>query len=215
MPAEKLFTSISNPGLILPSQIESTFFINHAASGPMIIAPMNIGSVVLMITPIVATTPTTAPRTPYTIRPPCAAIRIGSMYRTIGPTRPGFGSPASSTPNPPITAIGNGPFSMNNAVMKPHAMNAAIFGMIIPDRNVPNFCTATRLLLVLLAGAASVLIFLIPFLGSGRVDSGPRACRDGPLPGFPVGHSTSRSTRSGPDPGREAWGDRGPDCTEL
>jgi hypothetical protein len=47
---------------------------------------------------------------------------------------------------------------MNNAVMKPHAMNAAMFGMIIPDRNVPNFCTATRLLLVLLTGAASVLI---------------------------------------------------------
>jgi hypothetical protein len=33
---------------------------------------------------------------------------------------------------------------MNNAVMKPQAMNAAMFGMIIPDRNVPNFCTATR-----------------------------------------------------------------------
>ena len=30
----------------------------------MIIAPMNIGSGVLMITPMVATTPTTAPRTP-------------------------------------------------------------------------------------------------------------------------------------------------------
>src|SRR5690242_8411679 len=79
------------------------------------------------------------------------------MYRTIGPTNPGFGSPASSTPNPPITAIGNGPFSMNRAVIKPHAMNAAIFGMIIPDRNVPNFWTATRVLDVLLAGAASVL----------------------------------------------------------
>ena len=45
-------------------------------------------------------------------RSACAAIRIGNMYRTIGPTNPGFGSPASSTPNPPITAIGNGPFSM-------------------------------------------------------------------------------------------------------
>jgi hypothetical protein len=33
---------------------------------------------------------------------------------------------------------------MNNAVMNPQAMNAAMFGMIIPDKNVPNFCTATR-----------------------------------------------------------------------
>ena len=79
MPAEKLLTSISKPGLILPSQIASTFFMSHAASGPMIIAPRNIGCSVDMITPMVATTPTTAPRTPYTIRPPCAAIRIGSM----------------------------------------------------------------------------------------------------------------------------------------
>jgi len=31
---------------------------------------------------------------------------------------------------------------MKNAVMKPQAMNAAMFGMIIPDRNVPNFWTA-------------------------------------------------------------------------
>ena len=56
MPAEKLLTSISKPGLILPSQIASTFFISHAASGPMIIAPRNIGCDVLMITPMVATT---------------------------------------------------------------------------------------------------------------------------------------------------------------
>ena len=68
------------------------------------------------------------------------------MYRTIGPTSPVLAHPSASTPNPPITAIGNGPFSMNNAVINPQAMNAAMFGMIIPDRNVPNFCTATRLL---------------------------------------------------------------------
>ncbi len=64
MPAEKLFTNISKPGLILPSQIASTFFMSHAVSGPMIIAPMNMGCGVHMITPMVATTPTTAPRTP-------------------------------------------------------------------------------------------------------------------------------------------------------
>ena len=62
MPAEKLLTSISNPGLILSSQMLSTFFMSQAASGPMIIAPRNIGIVVLMIAPMVAMTPTTAPR---------------------------------------------------------------------------------------------------------------------------------------------------------
>ena len=34
MPAEKLFTSISKPGLILPSQSLSICFITQAASGP-------------------------------------------------------------------------------------------------------------------------------------------------------------------------------------
>jgi hypothetical protein len=48
---------------------------------------------------------------------------------------------------------------MNNAVMNPQAMNAAMFGMIIPDKNVPNFCTATRapdVLLVLLAPTSAL-----------------------------------------------------------
>jgi hypothetical protein len=35
---------------------------------------------------------------------------------------------------------------MKNAVINPQAMNAAMFGIIIPDKNVPNFCTATRAL---------------------------------------------------------------------
>ena len=39
---------------------------------------------------------------------------------------------------------------MKNAVIKPQAMNAAMFGMIIPDRNVPNFWTAIRVPLGLL-----------------------------------------------------------------
>ena len=42
MPAEKLSTSISNPGAIFPAQIASIFFISHAVNGPMIIAPRNI-----------------------------------------------------------------------------------------------------------------------------------------------------------------------------
>ncbi len=43
MPAEKLSTSISKPGLILPSHRASSCFITSAVSGPMIIAPRNIG----------------------------------------------------------------------------------------------------------------------------------------------------------------------------
>ncbi len=35
---------------------------------------------------------------------------------------------------------------MNSAVMMPQAMNAPMLGMIIPDRNVPNFWTCTRML---------------------------------------------------------------------
>jgi hypothetical protein len=64
MPAEKLFTSISKPGLILPSQSLSICFITQAASGAMMSAPRNIGWSVLTITPMVATTATTPPRTP-------------------------------------------------------------------------------------------------------------------------------------------------------
>ncbi len=89
MPAEKLSTSISKPGLIFPAQSASTRFISAAVNGPMIIAPRNIGEPVrpspritglevAMITPITAKPPTTPPRTPYTMRPPVKAIRMGS-----------------------------------------------------------------------------------------------------------------------------------------
>ena len=63
MPAEKLFTSISKPGRILCSHRPSSFFIVQPPSGPMIIAPMNIGMEVPVITPMVAIAPTTPPRT--------------------------------------------------------------------------------------------------------------------------------------------------------
>jgi hypothetical protein len=33
---------------------------------------------------------------------------------------------------------------MKNIVKIPHAISAGMFGMIIPDKKVPNFCTATR-----------------------------------------------------------------------
>ncbi len=43
MPAEKLSTSISKPGLILPAHSASRCFITYAVNGPMIMAPRNIG----------------------------------------------------------------------------------------------------------------------------------------------------------------------------
>ena len=77
-----MFTSISKPARILPSHRLSSHFIVTAASGPRIMAPMNMctwpswlspsGSVALKlatrrsepaIAPIVAMTPTTPPRT--------------------------------------------------------------------------------------------------------------------------------------------------------
>ncbi len=82
-PAENMLTSISKPALILPSHSSSRRFITYAASGPMIIAPMNMwiwpscgspsASLALnsatirsepAITPMVAKAPTTAPRSP-------------------------------------------------------------------------------------------------------------------------------------------------------
>jgi uncharacterized membrane protein len=39
-------------------------------------------------------------------------------------------------------------------------MNAAMFGMIMPERKVPNFCTATRALFALLAGASAFTAML-------------------------------------------------------
>jgi hypothetical protein len=100
---------------------------------------------------------------------------------------------------------------MNNAVMKPHAMNAAMFGMIIPDRNVPNFCTATRLLLVLLAGAASVLTTdPLPWAGRVRMRPAGHACMAHTrVPGWAVDKQVNMiETR----PGREAGGDSGLNC---
>ena len=64
MPAEKLLTSISKPGLILPSQSLSIHFVIQPASGPMIMAPRNIGMFVPTMTPTVAMLATTPPRSP-------------------------------------------------------------------------------------------------------------------------------------------------------
>ena len=101
------------------------------------------------------------------------------MYRTIGPTRPALATPSRRPRTRRSPRSGTSPFSMNNAVIKPQAMNAAMFGMIIPDRNVPNFWTATREALCLLLGGGA---------GGARV-----SCHDVPLPRWP-GKRMIRST---------------------
>jgi hypothetical protein len=70
IPAEKLLTSISKPGLIFSCQRASIRFMLQPPSGPMSIAPMNMGMSAPVITPMVAMAPTTPPRTSYTILPP-------------------------------------------------------------------------------------------------------------------------------------------------
>ena len=64
MPEAKLSTSISKPGRILPSHNASSFLIRKPPSGPMIMAPRNIGTSAPVTTPTVAIAPTTAPRVP-------------------------------------------------------------------------------------------------------------------------------------------------------
>ena len=90
------------------------------------------------------------------------AISNGSMKRIIGPTRPMLGSPAAFVPKPPSPSTGIQPVSMKNAVMKPQAMKAAMFGMIMPDRKVPNFCTATRAPPVLLGSNLGIRRHAVP-----------------------------------------------------
>ena len=86
------------------------------------------------------------------------------MYRIIGPTSPRFGARRRRrrrTHRSPASGVH--PVSMKNAVMNPQAMNAAMFGMIIPDRNVPNFWTAILVLLGFLAGVSACAVTGCPF----------------------------------------------------
>ena len=56
--------------------------------------------------------------------------------------RQGIAADIVVTADPTIVAnaaFGVNPTGMKKAVIMPHAMIAAILGMIIPDRNVPNF----------------------------------------------------------------------------
>jgi len=45
-----------------------------------------------------------------------------------------------------MSLLGNGPSAMKSAVMMPQAMNAAMFGITMLERKVPNRCTWTRAL---------------------------------------------------------------------
>ena len=62
--------------------------------------------------------------------------------------------------------MGVHPTSMKNAVKMPHAMSAGMFGMIMPDRNVPKRWTPTLALLAPVAGADAVVIAVSPLFRS-------------------------------------------------
>src|SRR5690606_34976286 len=57
------------------------------------------------------------------------------------------------------------PLSMKRAVMMPQAMKAAMFGMIMPDRNVPNLCTRTRAPPCVVAGDVVVMMSSLSCFG--------------------------------------------------
>jgi hypothetical protein len=48
---------------------------------------------------------------------------------------------------PASVSLGNHPFGMNRAVIRPHAMKAPMLGMIMPARWLPNRWTLARQLL--------------------------------------------------------------------
>jgi hypothetical protein len=127
MPAEKFDTSPSNPLRVLGRSRVSSSLVSHPPSGPMIIAPGNIGILLPKTTPIVAIPPTAAPRAPCTILPPVDPIRSGSSI-----IRHGSESLARY-------AFGYQPAGMNSAVSSPQPMKTGMFGVTIPARNAPNF----------------------------------------------------------------------------
>ncbi len=71
-------------------------------------------------------TPTTPPLSELP-QPPNSATQLSGLSQALSP--------------PPRLSQ---PFSMNSAVIRPHAMNAAMLGRTMLERNVPNFCTRTR-----------------------------------------------------------------------
>lgn len=78
MPIEKLLTSISKPAFMRPCVSLSNHRIVYPPSGPMTMAPMNIGMSLPTMTPMAAMAPITPPRSPATLRPAVQAISNGS-----------------------------------------------------------------------------------------------------------------------------------------
>jgi hypothetical protein len=67
--------------------------------------------------------------------------------------------------------------------MKPQAMNAAMFGMTMPDKNVPNFCTATRAppILLVLVVPTSAFAAMFRLRVEGRAVNTPHDVLTGPM----------------------------------
>jgi hypothetical protein len=61
------------------------------------------------------------------------------MYRIIGPTMPVFSLPSALRPKPPSPGTGNHPSLDEERGDQAPGDEGAMFGMIMPDRNVPNF----------------------------------------------------------------------------
>src|SRR6478609_8332067 len=78
-------------------------------------------------------------------------------------------------------AFGVNPASMKKAVKMPHAISAGMFGMIMPERNVPKRWTWTCAFLAPETGTDAVVMSLSPSVGSRSV------CRDSAV--LRCGHS--------------------------
>src|SRR5215213_9337402 len=85
-------------------------------------------------------------------------MRIGSRKVIIGPTRVAAFS------------FGSQPVSMNIAVIRPQAMNAAMFGMTIDARKAPTRCTVALAPVPVTAGVYALMVTLL----AGRAGRGRR-----------------------------------------
>ena len=136
-------------------------------SGPMIMAPRNIGIFVPAMTPIAAMS---RPRRRDAVDHPAALTR-DQQRQQVSDHRAddarvrhtvGVLTEAADRGRPGPAGL------MKNAVIRPQAMKAPMLGIIMPDRNVPNFCTATLappgLAVAVVIDAASP--FLLPGLAT-------------------------------------------------
>src|SRR5690606_3084392 len=100
-------------------------------------------------------------------------MRSGSRKWIIGLTRPSHTLPSGVSPPPRMAEsaqrqastgllLPNHPSGMNIAVTRPQAMNAAMLGMIMPERKVPNLWTATRAPPPLEVVACDVVVMVVP-----------------------------------------------------